>query len=70
MHDALVVRGREAAGDLNRVVDRLPHRDPAADRREGERFGRPLELSREAGDVLTTPLLPGLELALAWIFKD
>ena len=39
-------------------------------RREGERFGPPLELSREAGDVLTTPLLPGLELPLARIFRE
>ena len=33
-------------------------------------FERPPELSREAGDVLATPLLPGLELRLADIFKD
>jgi len=33
-------------------------------------FGRPIELSREAGDVLTTTLLPGLELPLARIFRD
>jgi Uma2 family endonuclease len=39
-------------------------------RREGEHFARPTELSREAGDVLTTPLLPGLELPLARIFRD
>ena len=26
--------------------------------------------SREAGDVLTTPVLPGLELRLADVFKD
>jgi Uma2 family endonuclease len=39
-------------------------------RREDDRFGRPIELSREAGDVLTTPLLPGLALPLARIFKD
>jgi Uma2 family endonuclease len=39
-------------------------------RREGARFGRPLELSREADDVLTTPLLPGLDLPLARIFRD
>ena len=37
-------------------------------RREGDRFGRAIELSREAGDVVTTPLLPGLEIALARIF--
>jgi len=48
--------------------------DPTMDairvyRREGTRFGRPLELSREAGDVLTTPLLPGLALLLTRIFK-
>jgi Uma2 family endonuclease len=33
-------------------------------RREGDRFARATELSREAGDVLTTPLLPGFEIAL------
>jgi Uma2 family endonuclease len=49
--------------------------DPVSDairvyRRENDRFGLPLELSREAGDVLTTPLLPGLDLPLARIFKD
>jgi len=37
-------------------------------RREGDRFVRPLELAREAGDVLTTPLLPGLEIPLARVF--
>lgn len=31
-------------------------------------FGRPLELAAEAGDVLTTPLLPGLEIPLARLF--
>ena len=39
-------------------------------RRESDRFGLPLELSREAGDVLTTPLLPGLALPLARVFRD
>jgi Uma2 family endonuclease len=38
-------------------------------RRDGERFARPLELSTEAGDLLTTPLLPGLELRLDDIFR-
>jgi Uma2 family endonuclease len=33
-------------------------------------YTRPLELSLEAGDTLTTPLLPGLELPLGQIFKD
>ena len=37
-------------------------------RREGDRFARPLELGRDAGDVLTTPLLPGLEIPLARVF--
>jgi Uma2 family endonuclease len=37
-------------------------------RREGDRFARPLELSREAGDIITTPLLPGLEIPLARVF--
>ena len=33
-------------------------------------YARAVELWREAGDVLTTPLLPGLELRVADIFKD
>jgi len=49
--------------------------DPQVDvvrvhRREGGSFARVVELSRERGDRLTTPLLPGLELALADIFRD
>ena len=49
--------------------------DPEADtvkvfRREGERFGRPLLVSRHDGDVLTTPLLPGLEIALGGVLAD
>jgi Uma2 family endonuclease len=49
--------------------------DPEVDairiyRRQNDRFARPLELSRAAGDVLTTPLLSGLEMPLAGIFKD
>jgi Uma2 family endonuclease len=39
-------------------------------RREGERFGRPIELSREAGDVLATDRLPGLDLPLERIFRE
>ena len=39
-------------------------------RRDHGDFGRPIELSREAGDVLTTSLLPGLELPLARIFRE
>lgn len=39
-------------------------------RRDGERFARPIELSRETKDVLTTPLLPGLEIPLARVFGN
>ena len=39
-------------------------------RRKDGRFTRPTELSSEAGDVLATPLLPGLELPLALIFRE
>jgi Uma2 family endonuclease len=39
-------------------------------RRTNDRFARPMELSLEAGDVLTTLLLPGIELKLADIFRD
>ena len=38
-------------------------------RRDGDRFERPLELSLEAADVLTTPVLPGLEMPLTQVFK-
>jgi Uma2 family endonuclease len=49
--------------------------DPETDvvrvyRRSGSTFARVSELSREAGDVLTTPLLPGLELPLFRIFQE
>jgi hypothetical protein len=33
-------------------------------------FGKPVELSREADAVLSTSLLPGLDLPLARIFED
>ena len=39
-------------------------------RREGEGFSRAVELSREARDVLSTPLLPGLEMPLVRIFRE
>jgi Uma2 family endonuclease len=39
-------------------------------RRAGDAFGRAIELTREAGDVLTTPLLPGLDMPLERIFRD
>jgi Uma2 family endonuclease len=38
--------------------------------REQDHFGRAIELSREASDVLTTPLLPGLSIPLVRIFRD
>ena len=49
--------------------------DPEVDvvrvyRREGEHFGRAAELTREAGDTLTTPLLPGLEMPLGRVFEE
>ncbi len=49
--------------------------DPARDvvqvhRRTGQQFGHPLELRRQAGDVLTTPLLPGLTIPLSRLFRD
>jgi Uma2 family endonuclease len=33
-------------------------------------FAKPVELSLEAGEVLTTPLLPGLELPLSRVLKE
>jgi Uma2 family endonuclease len=51
------------------VVD--PHLDVVrVYRREGDSFARPIELTRTAGDVLTTPLLPGLELPLERILRE
>ena len=48
--------------------------DPESDvirvsRREGSTFGRPIELSREGRDTLTTALLPGFEMPLTRIFS-
>jgi Uma2 family endonuclease len=37
-------------------------------RRSGQRFDRPVELSMEAGDVLRTEQLPGLEVPLSRVF--
>ena len=37
-------------------------------RKAGDRFDRPIELSNEAGDTLTTPLLPGFAVPLAKLF--
>jgi Uma2 family endonuclease len=47
--------------------------DPEVDavrvyRRAGDRFDRAVELTCERNDVLTTPLLPGLEMMLTRIF--
>jgi Uma2 family endonuclease len=39
-------------------------------RRAGDTFSRSVELAREAGEILTTPLLPGLEMPLTRIFED
>lgn len=36
--------------------------------REGDRFGRAIELSAEAGDTLTTPVRAKFELALERVF--
>lgn len=38
-------------------------------RRTDDRFVRPVELSAEAAEVVTTPLLPGLELPLVSLFR-
>ena len=39
-------------------------------RRKGESFARPIELSEEANDILTSALLPGLEIPLHHVFED
>jgi Uma2 family endonuclease len=39
-------------------------------RRTGNAFDREVELTREADDVLTTPLLQGLEMPLVKIFSE
>jgi Uma2 family endonuclease len=38
--------------------------------REGDTFARPIKLWRERDDVLITPLLQGLEMPLARVFRD
>ena len=37
--------------------------------RTGGGFGAPVELSRRAGAVLSTPLMPGLSVSLDGVFK-
>jgi Uma2 family endonuclease len=49
--------------------------DPELDRirvyrLEGDRYARAVELSAESREVLTTALLPGLQMALADVFKE
>ena len=49
--------------------------DPVIDvvrvhRRVHDRFATPIEFAREAGDVLTTLLLPGLDMPLERIFRE
>jgi hypothetical protein len=39
-------------------------------RLKGDRFHRAGRFAAAAGDVLTTPLLPGLEIPLAKIFRS
>jgi Uma2 family endonuclease len=39
-------------------------------RHSKEGFDRPIELSREASDHLSTPLLPGLQISLSKVFVD
>jgi len=39
-------------------------------RRADDRFSRPTELSRRAGDVLATELLPGFEIGLDAVFRE
>jgi len=39
-------------------------------RRDGDRFARLVELSRESNDILMTVLLPGLELPLSRVFRE
>jgi len=48
--------------------------DPEIDRvriyrREADAFARVIELSADGGDVVTTPLLPGLEVPLSRVFR-
>ena len=38
--------------------------------RETDRFARVVELSADGNDVLTTPLLPGLEIPLSRVFRS
>jgi Uma2 family endonuclease len=39
-------------------------------RREGDGYGRAQELTRESGDVLTSPLFPNLDLSLEAVFRQ
>ncbi len=49
---------------------RIYRRPAVSPSRAGTRFGRRVDLSADAGDVLTSPLFPGLEIPLSQIFAD
>ena len=38
-------------------------------RRDGENYGRPIELRRESGDKLASSVIEGFELPLAEVFR-
>lgn len=57
------------------AVDEYWVADPELDvvrvyHREGERFARPVELTLERHDILTSPLLPELRLPLVEVFRQ
>ncbi|HVR98526.1 MAG TPA: Uma2 family endonuclease [Thermoanaerobaculia bacterium] len=59
----------EAFGVLEYWLVNLQDRTVRVYRRAGDGFGPAATLSGEAGDVLTTPLLPGLEIRVGEIFE-
>ena len=55
-------------GALEYWIFNAVHQDVRIFHRTGDRLALVAELSAKAGDVLTTPLLPGFELSMAGLF--
>jgi Uma2 family endonuclease len=67
--ELVVEIGSEGTRGRDETIKRRLYERAGVYRRGTDGFKRPIELTAEDNDVLTTPLLPGLSLPLARIFR-